>query len=299
MEDFRIAGGSNDEKESAKKKIDGWRDEGLQPRYGEGEKNLQDVRLINIANELLSDLSKQLGFEFQPIPLERIHITPAGAGEKVGQYDSGRHDISIGEISAQQRAQETGTDYDLLMLALLLHEVVHLAGHQKYQITDKGQVGSYRIGYETYSRNGVEPKLEGFNEAVVDAITMTLLRRNAGKLQQEIGADFSKVRDDVLFNYEYHTRMLGMIIRKISEVKNEKVEEVRDRIFKGYFTGEMMHLRDVVDAYGESALKVLAKWGDNHGDIEIQNQVARYLKEPSIDKREKIAQKLLSSSTEN
>lgn len=291
MEKIKILGNA-EQKRRGEEKLRDLRAKGLSERPNELPKQPEDIRLIRVANDLLGELARTLGFEFQRIAARRIHLLPQLVRE--GRYDSGLYDATVGTHLAEDMSEGTKINRELLQFETLLHEMIHMAGAQKYQVTSQNMVGSYRIGYASYTHESAEPMLKGFNEAVVEAITMTLIRKNAALLQKDIGADFLQIEESDLYPYLYHTQMLALIIKRISELKNEKVEQVRDRIFRGHFTGDMMHLRDIEKAYGKKALRVIALWGDNEDDTETQNEIVRYLKEPSQEKRDALAESILA-----
>ncbi len=143
-------------------------------------------------------------------------------------------------------------------------------------------------------------RFDGFTESVIDAMVMTMLRAQREVVDQELGE--GSVRDelfdgDKLLDYEYETKILATIIAKIAEVKGEPAKEVRDRIFRGYFTGHMMHLRDVEAAYGKDALKVFSRMQshDEDPDMIMNTQIARYLNAKTQKARDTLAKKILES----
>jgi hypothetical protein len=56
----------------------------------------------------------------------------------------------------------------------------------------------------------------------------------------------------------------------VAKAKNETRDEVWQRIKKGYFTGELMHLRDIERTLGPGTLEKVAAAGDRAKNLGIE-----------------------------
>ncbi len=140
------------------------------------------------------------------------------------------------------------------------HESIHEKSYHKYRIRSQGDgsrmaVNSYRIGYDVSSsyKNGnfKEALFEGFNEAVVEATTVDIV--NQKNKERGIEAVI-----ETPSHYKFNIDIADKIAEKVAEVKGETKEDVWIRFKKEQFTGNMMHLRDVEQAFGADSLRVLA-----------------------------------------
>jgi len=64
----------------------------------------------------------------------------------------------------------------------------------------------------------------------------------------------AKENKDIFYNLPLE--ILEIVLEKIAKNNKEKPEQVWQRFKKGFFTGEMMHLRDVEKTFGKGALRV-------------------------------------------
>jgi len=144
----------------------------------------------------------------------------------------------------------------------LTHEIIHLVGFQRHKVTKgekkRGKFYYYpRTGYayET-QRQAYTYHFESLNEAVVESMAMR-------SVSEEEGSNSLYDLDDAHYgvpgSYERDRHILETVISGIAKVKNQEKREVRARIFKGYFTGEMMHLRDIDEVFGQGTLRMYSQ----------------------------------------
>ena len=130
---------------------------------------------------------------------------------------------------------------------------------------------------------------------MTDDIALRLMARHMEDFFKEFKFTEKELEEGISYEEDYLT-ILSAIIKKIAKNNNEEPKEVWKRFRKGYFTGEMMHLRDVDKVFGKGALRVLAalKCGVNDlPDEEIIRKVYRYFKTDDEKEREAIAGEIL------
>ena len=303
MEKPIIIGGAETEKEGVKETITKEQREGLKPYRREKNKTPEDEEFINLANIYLQKELDRLGIDFEPIAQEKIHILDWDSwfdkfpgDNKHGHYDHISDTALINTFDIETLSLNVNVDERLKRFATILHEMIHIAGHSKFQIRTDGALDSYRMGYSTIEHDGKEELFKGLNEAVTEGFVMRILLSHKDELEKEFGEKAFLSDEEHLYAYEYYIKMLGLIITDIAVNKDENPKIVQDRLFKGYFTGEMMHLRDIEKTYGKDGLRVIAQWGKGGTPDEqakITNTVVRYLKAKNQTEKEALVQEIL------
>lgn len=133
-----------------------------------------------------------------------------------------------------------------------LHELIHSASFKRFNL-NQDQLNLEKIGYKA-------DKFSGFNEAMTDLMTMEFLEKNKEDLRHLI--NFSDEEFEALEKslYPYYS-VVEKIVDSIADNNQEDKQETWERFKKGMFTGEMMHLRDIEEKYGQGALRKLASLG--------------------------------------
>lgn len=307
MEKPIILGGTVEQKELAAQELKLEEEKGSKPFPREGYKTPEDLRFIELANQYLAKELEHLGVDFEPISLDKIHLlkdvawfTKYSGDNSLGKHEHGANNASINLFNIEILSLNENVDARLKRFAVILHEMIHIAGHIKFRIDEDGNLNSYRMGYKTieqHERKGDE-LFEGLNEAVVDGMVMHILRHYQDELEQEFGDEaFKKSEKEHLYDYEYYIRMLAIIISDIAEKKGEDPLLVRDRFLKGHFTGEMMHLRDIEKVYGKNGLRAIAKWGfakDQEEGSKITNKVVKFLVAETEEERAAMVEEILA-----
>mgnify|MGYP001566357251 CR=1 FL=1 len=92
-------------------------------------------------------------------------------------------------------------------------------------------------------------------------------------------------------------KIVRLVIKKVAEKKGITYDEVWKKIKKGYFSGEMMHLRDVEDVFGHGSLRFLGALGSGEvlgGRGELNQKFYMYFKTDDKSERNKIAREVLN-----
>lgn len=137
-------------------------------------------------------------------------------------------------------------------LGTTLHEIIHLAGlSHAYIDKDKKKISLTRSGYDSGAY------FSALNEAVVQKMTADMMEKNRRRIETP---GYPLDTDDFKSSGPYATEMqaLDMVIWRIAKHRGESKDEVWTRFKKNYFTGGMMHLRDLERALGPGALRAYA-----------------------------------------
>lgn len=281
--------------------IERYGEEGLKPVEGEIEKTPEELKVIGWFNSCLNEEFRELGVERKAaVAPERIHLLESGAFKKrFPEIKAGAlYDTFNDAVYIDKESRKKG----IRLYKTIYHEGVHLSALQKYHVEisrdkEKMKMEAYRSGYRI--ANPEEPKghqhFFGLNEAMTDYIALRLMARHMEDFFKEFKLTEKELKEGISYEEDYLT-ILSAIIKKIAENNNEESEKVWKRFRKGYFTGEMMHLRDVDKVFGKGALRVLAalKCGVNDlPDGEITRKVYRYFKTDDEKEREEIAGEIL------
>jgi hypothetical protein len=306
MEKFEIIGNNETDKKDIQERLERVHAKGDKKTFSELPKFEDTEKIISLANSLLATELERLGLEYAEADPNRIHPLDEWwwkikyvEDKSHGKFDPYESSIAVNEDAIAKTCREKELNLPLKRFTVILHEMIHLAGKKKFFMNHKNQLDAYRVGYSTRPRSAETPldasHLKGFNEAIVDGINRMLVRNNWERIQNELGiTDMETALDkDELFDYDYHVDILALIVEKIADKTGEDVLVVRDRIIKGQFTGEMMHLRDLEKAYGKRALRVLAFWGDNDQDVMLRNKILHYIEAETQEQRDAIADDLL------
>jgi len=154
---------------------------------------------------------------------------------------------------------DKGDFHRLRIYEHMLHEIIHTAAFHKFHADVKNRmIKNYRTGY-----GFKDPRTNGheifyrFNEAVVDKTTYEILRKHADELMQKLSITPEEIKVSQ-FIYNPFVNILDKIIQRIADKKGESETAVWQKLERGQFTGEMMHLRDIEKYIGKGLLKKLA-----------------------------------------
>lgn len=285
------------EREEARKYLENSFLIGREPVEGEEPKTEKENRMIQMVNLFLMQEFKRLEIEesFIPISPEQIHLL----SQEVYKEETGREDTNHGFAVPTAKAVciNKGSRSQNSFFATLFHEMVHLASHQKFYAHPESQkVQMYRIGYGVVNQEEKE-KFRGFNEFLTDLTVHEIWRKGGNQLQEELSFTTEEANTIPLKYFGKYKGLFREIIIRMAESNQEEPQETADRVLKGMFTGEMMHLRDIEKVYGENALEILSLLGK--GDVPkdeaetIDKKVTEYFHETDENKRKVIGEELL------
>lgn len=250
---------SDEEKEDVKVVLENWAKEAESPVEGELEKTEEQIKMIEAANDLISDRLRKLGFEnYESFPKEKVHFVSEDFFKKntssmqtVGHYRAVNDNIYIS-------ADTKGMD----LLDTLIHEGIHRASKQKFSVNQDYKISSARLGYQLTSdwkKAEKQIRLSGFNEIMVTYSTMQILKENPQKLA-EFGLD-EKDMEKMNVAYFQYAGLFFTIARTIADKKDIKTEEALLDLERGQFQNSILALKDVERACGKDSLEMLSYLG--------------------------------------
>ena len=278
-------------KEGFSEKLDQKRQKGLETSFeNEVTKTPEDLEIIKKVEISLNEELKELNLPADVVldPKE-VHFLKEGFLVNKGHYDPKDQQIKFYAeensvriiIKKIIRKSTSLRDYSF---SIILHETIHKHSPQKHEIInrDTPEIRTLGTGYGSYSKKRKENIFKGFNEAVVQRIVVDITQKINNNNLDEVYKTFR--------TYERQINVVDLIAEKIAKMKKETKEEVWKRFKRGEFTGEMMHLRDVEEAFGPHSLEILAVMGGG----EISKSFLEYFITEDLSQREKIGKKIIS-----
>jgi hypothetical protein len=275
---------------------------GLEPLEGEREKRPDELRFIEKINQYLAEEFNELGIDGTPRVLpERVHILPLAAYKKhfPDQKSAGFHRSGFGAVYLEDQGRSR-----LWLYVGILHESLHLLSRQKWLVKrdawdNELHFWQHRSGYRSFHSGTEKQKkhehFQGLNEAVVDKLTLEVVRKHADELARELAiTPEEKAEIGSYYQFEF-IEVLDIIIKRLAESMQVSEREIWEQFARGLFTGEMMHLREVEHVFGKDALRVLATLGDPElapFSKKVIRQVKRYFEIDDQNERERIAKEL-------
>ncbi len=181
----------------------------------------------------------------------------------------------------------TSDEIKNLEVATLTHESVHDKSIHKYRVSNEKngmpKVSNYRLGYSIISEKPEDSWFDGFNEAITEKTAMDIINKEKKGEEKQL---ISKTK------YKFNIEIVDKIAEKVAQKKGETKEEVWRRFKAGQFTGNMMHLRDIENAFGKNSLRVLGSMVSVVRK-EWENSYRTYFTTDDESKRERIAREIL------
>lgn len=227
-------------------------------KEGELEKTEFEKEMILLADVMLENEFERLGLKYDHfIPDEHIHvISEEFARDVLPNKASAVFDSYEQQVCVVRRENES----KIKLFHDLLHEMVHSVSHIKYAVLED-DIKNYRVGYALKNhRDGIK-YLESFNEALTEDLTQTLLFKNREVLYDTF--QISKLNTPSA--YSDGIMVIDNIVIGLSESSKVPEHIIRDKFYKGLFTGEMMFLREIDRVFGEGSLRLLSFLAPNAG----------------------------------
>ncbi|MGW8185543.1 MAG: hypothetical protein ACWGHO_05555 [Candidatus Moraniibacteriota bacterium] len=272
---------------------------------GEIEKNEEELKFLKFANKYIKEELQSFGIEeFEDIDPNQFHFLNEEAYCKATRNLGSLAFVVPLLENAYVNIEEM--PHRLQLYKTILHEALHLYSFQRNQVyIEDGEDGdeekyllTYRYGYS--NDNMVKDKFGedhshfmGLNEAMTDLIVLDILRGHQRELIKEFNVTFEEALKPV--SYNGYKDLFIFIMQKIAENLGEDYEDVWGRFKKGYFTGEMMHLRDIEKVFGKGSTRFLAAIDSFVRDTntEMDKEVFAFFETDDEHVREQIAQKVL------
>ena len=295
---MNIIGKGLDEEERGKVNgsLERFRNEGLEQIPGELEKSPEFLLVIKKIEEYLNEELASMGLPSIEVDPRRIHLLgekdmeeQLQAADLNGQYNPLKDRVVVKEAGSRlQKYKST------------LHESVHRAAYRMFSANKEiKKIDTVRGGYlaANPSDEADHEHFRGLDEAVVDRIVSEILDGHKQELIDTLHITDEERQQPVRYYREYMGILSG-IINKIAAQKDESADVVWKRFKKGEFTGEMMHLRDVEEAYGKGSLRILGALGSvtknslKEGDA--ADLILQYFETDDATRRDNIARRVLT-----
>lgn len=260
MEHIPIIGGNHEEKDKAQKELIANFNEIKTDVWGNLEKTEEQLKWIDMVNRFIAVEMEELGItEFTPISVEQVRfvdefwssaVPVSNADSAEGLHHALYRTISVNLKQINENIENKAVDKRLKQFSVLLHEALHEKSFVKYDIRGE-KIKPYRVGYNLMKE---DLAFNGFNEGVTDLLTLRLLDMHRDEIKDEFGIDLNTDQDkndkNSIWNY-VNRKDVAILVSNIYEGSS-------DTLWKGYFTGQMMHLREIERKYGKDSLKLLA-----------------------------------------
>lgn len=224
----------------------------------EQQKTRQELVAINLFDSLLKREFLELGItEVPELRPEQFRIMSDGWFNENRDKGTMASYYSLGDIAAFNRSRSGSP---LGLYKTFLHEGIHAASHQKHWLdVETDEKETYRVGY--YNNNVSDEKearahFRGLNEGVVEGTVEEMFWKYQNDIRQALKPSADELRR-VMFSYELPRAVVNQICEALALYQGVEKKVAWDRMKKGQFTGEMMHLREVELAYDMGALRVL------------------------------------------
>ncbi len=218
------------------------RNEGRERLSNEIEKGPEYSRYVELVNDFLNAEFQVLNLQKRSsLETEQFHLVPFELPEDENNRVLG-YSITLKESIHLDGPFLMGKG-KLQIIEIMIHEAIHANAFERVRMKD-GKHLSARSGYEI--NYPIEKGfLKSLNEAVVEKMTRAILFRNRAALDAEFGFT-DKDWDELLPCYEAEVRMLDRLLNILKVRQGKSVEEVWAKFKRGEFTGEMIHLKEVL-----------------------------------------------------
>lgn len=268
-----------------------WSEESSRPLDGELDKTDEEMRMIQIVNDLLQKELESLGItNFEPIAAERIHILTHDVYEK---YFPGSMAHAIYSSVSNMPALDTGvghSDTKARLFTGILHEAIHGAQAKRFYKNENNQVMDARVGYRIRSawKEPIERQaLTGFNEIMVESTIYKIVRENSEKLEQELGINSEDLQGEI-YSYMGYAPLLHTLIRGLAHHEQIPESEVFRNLERGQFQRTILSLKSIERVFGEGALEILSYLGvlnNPAARMEVDELVRKYFETEDADLR--------------
>lgn len=158
----------------------------------------------------------------------------------------GSHSSPSNEIIAKEFDNETQTLYNLS------HELVHCFSRITLKIrkneNNNTSINTIRYGYQNTTNN----TFRFFNEVITELINLDIVEYlKKTKKKDYIEGNNIGYSDGVIF--------FDVILDQMSKVLQKPIQEIKNEIYKGYFTGDMTCLKVFNEVFGPNALKLISR----------------------------------------
>jgi hypothetical protein len=273
--------------------------EGTQQIEGEYEKTKEEVYLINLINESIKKKIERFNLEPRDsFPLDRIHMINNETSLVLGVVESGVYDIKRDNVLINKDIIDRGY---LQEYSILLHEILHAYSFRALTADGSAKtIEPYRSGYDTNDLNKNTEYLHftGFNEAVLEKIRGDIANEHLNEIITNLDIRNEEIKTNSEFAHSYfkETFIVDALVSKMADFYQVDKNEIWTKIQKGFFTGNMMHLRDMENVFGPGSLRVLASMSSRGStkDSSDNLDIIKYFISDNDQEKDSFAEKILS-----
>ncbi len=221
----------------------------------EYEKTEQDREIISFFHNLILKRMESLGLQVEDKKkiqcIDQIHFIDEDKDFLGFYYDKNRNIEVNGNLSVFKKYMT------------LVHEMLHLFSHPKVKEQEEEKL-VFRTGY-SYQKYFYE-----FNEFITEKIAREILIENADLFSKKIHKKENEVIKQIQqeSSYQRYIEIFEIMMQVASENLNIPQDEIWRNIQRGYFSGDMMHLRIFEKVYGKGFLRFIAQFPEY---VEKQN----------------------------
>jgi hypothetical protein len=254
------------------------------------EKSPEHQQQLALVNDVVQNYCASIGIPYTPVPLHGVRTI--STQEKKPETFSGQYESETGLIYIDDSLR----GFELFWT--ILHEVLHAIGRTTFDALKrepqkeqekKPQKGWHprRTGYEQATKLGKQ--FSGFNEGVVELIVHEIAASKYNEVSQRLyeikqaaGVDDADASYEFKFqphSYDSHRSLVRDVIHQEARARQHEAEGETDddtlllkyidpvelQMIRGYFTGDMMHLRSIEKHFGEGSLRLIAALKDTDG----------------------------------
>jgi len=259
-QNFEFVGkNTGEEIDSAKKYLQDLESFAMEKTNGELEKTEQDITMIRLADQLVANFLKEINIPYEHMDPEHIHVLNEGGLKKIIpnlHNSSGTYSVMSRRITVEKDASHSKG----LFIQKLIHELVHQASKTKFAIdddneNDNGKISPYRNGYVASNKSGEGVYFRNLNEAVTEKIAVQIYIRNKDRIKNVLNLQDNQIGVTYMSQIDFLDDLIG----KMAELRHEPRIDTWKRMERAYFTGEMMHLRDIEKVLGKGGLRKYAE----------------------------------------
>ncbi len=254
------------------------------------EKTAEELRVIDYIDDLLKEEFCDLGIiEMPEIHPDRfVFISEEDFSQRESKEGVKGTYFSFEDVAMFCRERSLNR---VDLYKTMMHEAVHMTSHMKHWVDVKNKkINQYRVGYSianTSHPDDRHPHLNAFNEGVTELTVEQFFHKHKNDIVKKFDFSDEEFRE-AKFSYALFRSIVMVICEGVAAYEGVKKIDVWERIKKGQFTGELMHLRGIERAYGFEALDVLDALEIDDSDI------ANSTKEVASQKNEKILEYFLN-----
>jgi hypothetical protein len=224
----------------------------------------------------------------------------------LGLYKPVTGDVLVYDVEDETRKSR------IAQYITILHEILHSASCQKYELYEYDTDGKTKIGIQTYrsgysvrsSEKEGEFKLEAFDEGLTERMTWRILGQyllDYPDIRKDLDVDMSEkeLREYIVENGLKIYWQPQMLVNMLAEglAKETKGKYSFETFARGYFTGEMMHLRVIERVFGRGSLEMIDAMiagPKSESEYEKNNKILRYFEtETSPEERKQLLEEVL------